>query len=71
MPFVLLPDHHPGNTLDATRLAAQLKPAPVQRSLFDALDDAPLLAQRPALQVFTPRVVRPPSRPLATELLAA
>ena len=71
MPFVLLPDHHPGNTLDATRLAAQLKPAPVQRSLFDAVDDAPPLAPRPALQVFTPRLVRPPVRPLATELLAA
>ncbi len=71
MPFVLLPDHHPGNTLDATRLAAQLTPAPVQGSLFDVLDDAPQLAPRPALQVFTPRVVRPPTRPLATEPLAA
>jgi len=35
MPFVLLPDHHPGAVLDAGNLAARLAPAPVQAGLFD------------------------------------
>ena len=35
MPFVLLPDHHPGATLDAADLAARMSPAPVQQGLFD------------------------------------
>ncbi|MDB5891534.1 MAG: putative modification/repair radical protein [Polaromonas sp.] len=39
MPFVLLPDHHPGAALDgnhlASRLAALSKPVPAQGSLFD------------------------------------
>ena len=38
MPFVLLPNHQPGNTLDAASLPAQLKqlasPAPLQHALF-------------------------------------
>ena len=34
MPFVLLPDHHPGSTLEAANLAQLLKPAPVQGALF-------------------------------------
>lgn len=34
MPFVLLPDHHPGSTLEAANLAQLLKPAPVQGTLF-------------------------------------
>jgi putative DNA modification/repair radical SAM protein len=36
MPFVLLPDHHPGASLDAAALAQRLQPAPRQRGLFDA-----------------------------------
>ena len=39
LPFVLLPDHHPGTVLESAHLAAQLTPAPVQAGLFD---DAPL-----------------------------
>ena len=35
MPFVLLPDHHPGAALDAVDLAARLATAPVQAGLFD------------------------------------
>ena len=35
MPFVLLPDHHPGAALDAAALAARLTPPPVQAGLFD------------------------------------
>lgn len=36
LPFVLLPDHHPGATLDANNLAAQLTPPPPrQASLFE------------------------------------
>ena len=38
LPFVLLPDHHPGTVLDSAHLAAQLTPSPVQAGLFD---DAP------------------------------
>ena len=34
MPFVLLADHRPGRALEAADLAARLKPAPVQASLF-------------------------------------
>ncbi len=41
LPFVLLPDHHPGATLDAARLAAQLAPAPVQADLFDEVQALP------------------------------
>ena len=52
MPFVLLPDHHPGATLDAAGLAAQLRPAPVQAGLFDEPDVAEFLAPaRPALKI--------------------
>ena len=40
MPFVLLPDHHPGATLDAHSLAAQLSPPPVQAGLFDEPEQA-------------------------------
>ena len=34
MPFVLLPDHHPGSTLEAANLAQLVKPAPLQGALF-------------------------------------
>ena len=34
MPFVLLPGHHPGSTLDENHLAQRLKPAPLQGALF-------------------------------------
>ncbi|MES2533595.1 MAG: putative DNA modification/repair radical SAM protein [Pseudomonadota bacterium] len=34
MPFIQLPDHRPGRALDAVDLAARLRPAPVQASLF-------------------------------------
>ena len=47
LPFVLLPDHHPGATLDAANLAARLLPAPVQASLFDEPDAAKPLAPEP------------------------
>ena len=36
MPFVQLADHRPGRALEAEDLAAQLRPAPVQASLFSA-----------------------------------
>ena len=49
MPFVLLPDHHPGATLDAHGLAAQLSPAPVQPGLFDEPEQAPPAPVRSAL----------------------
>ena len=35
MPFVVLADHRPARALDGDRLVAQLRPAPVQASLFD------------------------------------
>ena len=35
MPFVVLADHRPARALDGDRLAAQLRPVPVQASLFD------------------------------------
>ena len=41
MPFVLLPNHHPGAALDALNLAARLSPAPVQAGLFDEPEAAP------------------------------
>ena len=34
MPFVMLPGHHPGSTLDATQLAQQLAPSSLQGALF-------------------------------------
>ena len=48
LPFVLLPDHHPGATLDAANLRAHLQPAPVQGSLFDAFTDAAPASQAAA-----------------------
>ena len=36
LPFVVLPDHHPGASLDALDLATRLAPQPVQAGLFDA-----------------------------------
>ena len=71
MPFVLLPDHHPGNTLDATRLAAQLRPAPVQGSLFDMFDEALMPAHKPTLMNLPPTVLHPQTRLEAPKLLAA
>ena len=58
-PFVLLPDHHPGATLDAANLATRLRPAPAQAGLFDEPQVAePLAAAKvPAL--------KPPERTLA------
>ena len=55
MPFVLLPDHHPGATLDAHNLAAQLSPAPVQPGLFDEPEQAP-----PASTKSAPLTTPPP-----------
>ena len=57
LPFVLLPDHHPGTLLDSAHLAAQLTPVPVQAGLFD---DAPsTLAAVP--QPAPVPVLRPPA----------
>ncbi|CAN5878468.1 putative DNA modification/repair radical SAM protein [soil metagenome] len=36
MPFVLMADHRPDPSLTHSRLAAQLRPAPIQGALFDA-----------------------------------
>ena len=51
MPFVLLPDHHPGAALDAAGLAARFMPRPVQAGLFDEPDafEAPAVPAAPAL----------------------
>ncbi|MBC7610222.1 MAG: putative DNA modification/repair radical SAM protein [Polaromonas sp.] len=38
MPFVLLPDQHPGNTLDAANLQQIIKRSPAQAGLFDEPD---------------------------------
>ena len=56
LPFVLLPDHHPGTALDSAHLAAQLTPAPVQAGLFDEVPES--LAVAPPL-----RLPRPPALP--------
>ena len=52
-PFVLLPDHHPGATLEAANLATRLRPAPAQADLFDEPQTAePLAAAKlPALKL--------------------
>ena len=44
LPFVLLADHHPGASLDASALSSQLAPVPAQRGLFDAADEIALPA---------------------------
>ena len=44
MPFVLLADHHPGATLDASALASRLGAGPVQAGLFD---DSEAVAKSP------------------------
>ena len=49
MPFVLLPDHHPGGLLDGVGLGEQLRD-PVQPGLFD--EPAPV--QRPPVPAATP-----------------
>ena len=69
LPFVLLPDHHPGTLLDSAHLAAQLTPVPVQAGLFDdALPELPVLTAMPLPAAPSkPVPVRPPLRP---ELLA-
>ena len=46
LPFVLLPDHHPGTALDSAQLAARLTPVPRQADLFD---EAPLPPAAPTL----------------------
>ncbi|MBG6073976.1 putative DNA modification/repair radical SAM protein [Polaromonas sp. CG_23.6] len=58
-PFVLLPDHHPGATLEADNLATRLRPAPAQADLFDE----PQVAQ-PLAAVKVP-ALKPPQRTLA------
>jgi len=42
LPFVIVADHQPGATLDATHLAATLRPAPTQAGLFDEPAALPL-----------------------------
>lgn len=54
-PFVLLPDHHPGATLDAASLATRFLPTPVQAGLFDEPQAAEPLAPPPA-----PRALKDP-----------
>ena len=55
MPFVLLPDHHPGATLDASDLAANvtalLRPAAVQASLFDGFGGSGDEPRLPAMRM--------------------
>ena len=43
LPFVLLADHPPGASLDASNPATRLAPALPQAGLFDAADDSALL----------------------------
>lgn len=67
MPFVLLPDHHPGAALDAINLAARVQDQPVQAGLFDepantppdALMTLPVSAPLPAV---TPLINTPSSQ---------
>ncbi len=47
LPFVLLPDHHPGVTLDSAGLQARLRPDPQQGSLF--VEETTPIAPAPAL----------------------
>ena len=55
LPFVLLPDHQPGASLDALNLAARLAPAPVQAGLFDEPDNIalPLLPTAASVESLT------------------
>ncbi len=55
MPFVLLPDQHPGSLLDAANLLQLIKPSPLQASLFD---DAPIADVVPTRSAYLPT---PPS----------
>ncbi len=47
MPFVLLPDHHPGSSLDALDLASRLGPPPAQAGLFDDCEPRHSVATSP------------------------
>ena len=73
MPFVLLPDHHPGATLDAATLAATLATPRAQAGLFDDDEEAVTrpptptntAAPMPALSALLPTSpVRQPDAPL-------
>ena len=69
MPFVLLPDHHPGATLDAANLVAQLKNAPLQAGLFDEAEAAPLMTPKAAIPI--PTAVAAPAPGLSAPLPTA
>ena len=68
LPFVLLPDHHPGTMLDSAHLAAQVTPAPVQAGLFDEAPPVPLALPQAAAPV---RLSRPPAIPALPAAAAA
>ena len=68
LPFVLLPDHHPGTMLDSAHLAAQVTPAPVQAGLFDEVPPVPLALPQAAAPV---RLSRPPAIPALPAAAAA
>ena len=57
LPFVLLADHHPGASLDASALASQLAPVPAQRGLFDAANEIVLPASAASPSVPRPAAV--------------
>ena len=72
LPFVLLPDHHPGAALDALNLAARLKNCNTQASLFDEEENVsatPLRVPAPGaahasvlaapLPTYVPRLAQP------------
>ena len=65
MPFVLLPDQHPGNTLDAANLQQLIQPAPLQAGLFDepeAVEVAEVVSARSAhLPTTKPELAGPAS----------
>ena len=65
LPFVLLPDHHPGATLDAPNLAAQLTPPPRQAGLFDDAEPEPHTALTTPLAAVAAIGHSPPSSPVA------
>ena len=67
MPFVLLPDHHPGTALDASNLAARVQ-APQQRSLFDEpVLPTPVVPALPGPSAPLPTVVQmKPEQPLVS-----
>jgi putative DNA modification/repair radical SAM protein len=64
LPFVIVADHQPGATLDATHLAATLRPAPTQAGLFDEPAALPL-------PDFSARTAPPPAAQAARPATAA